>query len=207
MTGGHSLFVETDGKLAEVFAEEVEPGETRVAVPLRLAAPETVRELNLLELLAGREDVRVQGYDGLGRRSNGRGGAGRAASAWPSAAPVDGHRPPLTLAGSSACCRERCQPDPRADAVLLAPQQDAAGRAAADRRPRRVPRHVGGRRLLLRTGVRLAVHEDEADHFEALCRGCSAMSPATARRTAARASISSSTTTLLPIRHARTAWG
>src|SRR5262249_6023484 len=40
VTGGHSLFVEKDGRLAEVFAEEVEPGQTRVAVPLRLRAPE-----------------------------------------------------------------------------------------------------------------------------------------------------------------------
>src|SRR5947209_9205411 len=63
VTGGHSLFVRQHDKLAEVFAEEVEPHTTRVAVPLRLVAPETVRHLNLLELFAGRTDIRVQGYD------------------------------------------------------------------------------------------------------------------------------------------------
>ncbi|MGL4550599.1 MAG: LAGLIDADG family homing endonuclease, partial [Gemmataceae bacterium] len=51
VTGGHSLFVEKDGKLGEVFAEEVVAGETRVAVPLRLHAPETVRELPVGEML------------------------------------------------------------------------------------------------------------------------------------------------------------
>src|SRR5262249_7461073 len=63
VTGGHSLFVEQDGRLAEVFAEQVEPGKTRVAVPLRLTAPQTVPRINLLEALGDREDVRVQGYD------------------------------------------------------------------------------------------------------------------------------------------------
>ncbi len=64
VTGGHSLFVRNvDDTLGEVFAEQVVAGETRVAVPLRLVPPETVTELNLLELLSGREDVRVQGYD------------------------------------------------------------------------------------------------------------------------------------------------
>ncbi|HET6576091.1 MAG TPA: AAA family ATPase, partial [Fimbriiglobus sp.] len=60
VTGGHSLFIQKDGELAEVFAEQVEPGVTRVAVPLRLVAPESVERLNVLDLLAGREDVRVQ---------------------------------------------------------------------------------------------------------------------------------------------------
>src|SRR5947209_17867142 len=57
VTGGHSLFVNRNGRLAEVFAEEVEPGETRVAVPLRLQAPQPAAELNLLALLAGRTDI------------------------------------------------------------------------------------------------------------------------------------------------------
>ncbi|MGL6094661.1 MAG: AAA family ATPase, partial [Fimbriiglobus sp.] len=63
VTGGHSLFVKQDGRLAEVFAEQVEPGVTRVAVPLRLVAPETTDRLNLLDLLGDRDDVRVIGYD------------------------------------------------------------------------------------------------------------------------------------------------
>jgi intein/homing endonuclease len=64
VTGGHSLFVRNpDDTLGEVFAEQVVPGETRVAVPLRLVLPETTTKLNLMELLAGRDDVRVQGFD------------------------------------------------------------------------------------------------------------------------------------------------
>jgi ATP-dependent Zn protease len=65
VTGGHSLFVQRDGRLAEVFADEIQPLQTRIAVPLRLQAPETIREVNILQLLGGREDIRVQGYDGL----------------------------------------------------------------------------------------------------------------------------------------------
>jgi ATP-dependent Zn protease len=64
VTGGHSLFVKAeDGTLGEVIADDIEPDKTRVAIPLRLKAPETLRSLNLLDLLAGREDVLVQGYD------------------------------------------------------------------------------------------------------------------------------------------------
>src|SRR6266540_3006556 len=47
VTGGHSLFVEQDGKLAEVFAEQITPGQTRIAIPLRLHAPAMIQELNL----------------------------------------------------------------------------------------------------------------------------------------------------------------
>ena len=63
VTGGHSLFVQHNGRLAEVFAEEVEPNQTRIAVPLRLASPQTVNHLNLIELLGDREDVWVQSRD------------------------------------------------------------------------------------------------------------------------------------------------
>jgi ATP-dependent Zn protease/intein/homing endonuclease len=61
VTGGHSLFVAREGKIAEVFAEEVIAGETRIGVPLRLKAPETLASINLLDHFAEAEDVHVQG--------------------------------------------------------------------------------------------------------------------------------------------------
>jgi ATP-dependent Zn protease len=60
VTGGHSLFVQReDGRLGEVFAEQVEQGKTRIAVPLFLPAPQTEKALDLTSLLGDRDDVRV----------------------------------------------------------------------------------------------------------------------------------------------------
>ncbi|MCB9642607.1 MAG: AAA family ATPase [Myxococcales bacterium] len=69
VTGGHSLFVKQDGFLAEVTADEIVPKETRVAVPLKLHAPETITELYLTELLKNREDIFVDGYDEVLRQA------------------------------------------------------------------------------------------------------------------------------------------
>jgi ATP-dependent Zn protease len=63
VTGGHSLFVQRDGLLADVIADDIIPGETRVAVPLRLHTPETLHHIDLLQRLAHRDDVYVQGYE------------------------------------------------------------------------------------------------------------------------------------------------
>lgn len=63
VTGGHSLFVNDNGRLAEVFAEDVIPGQTRIAVPLRLEAPERLHEIDLLEAFRADEEIHVSGVD------------------------------------------------------------------------------------------------------------------------------------------------
>jgi ATP-dependent Zn protease/intein/homing endonuclease len=173
VTGGHSLFVEKGGKLGEVFAEQIEPGKTRVAVPLRLRAPETVRELNLLEMLSGREDVRVQGYDAQLRRAVA--GVGRESADGLTGVAVKKlthqRRPPLSVAaferlmaaagtdidpaGLSLYCWHRNKSMP---AVLPLTEDlgEFLGRWTADG-------------SFHRTGVRIAVHADEADQVQALC--------------------------------------
>ncbi|MGC8812188.1 MAG: CDC48 family AAA ATPase [Candidatus Aenigmatarchaeota archaeon] len=49
VTGGHSLFIKDGKGLREVPAEYVEPGETRIAIPAKIIAPESVKEINLIE--------------------------------------------------------------------------------------------------------------------------------------------------------------
>ena len=180
VTGGHSLFVrDANNQLTEVFAEEVEPGTIRVAVPLFLKAPETVREINLIERLGEREDVRVQGSAERGAWSAERANAlPRGARSDASAAPRSALRAPrlrpspVTLAelhrqaraegteidpaGLSLYCWHRGKSMP---AVLpLTPEfGEFLGRWVADG-------------CFHRTGVRIAVHQDEADQVEGLCR-------------------------------------
>lgn len=61
VTGGHSLFVLRDGKIEDVLADEVVAGQTRIGVPLRLDAPERIRQINLFEAFKDADDVRVAG--------------------------------------------------------------------------------------------------------------------------------------------------
>jgi len=65
VTGGHSVFVNREGLLTEVLAEEVVPEETRIAVPLRIKSPQTTTEINLFRLFNGRRDIHVSGYEEL----------------------------------------------------------------------------------------------------------------------------------------------
>ncbi|MBA4065879.1 MAG: hypothetical protein C0501_19600 [Isosphaera sp.] len=174
VTGGHSLFVRDGDRLAEVFAEQVVPGETRVAVPLRLQAPETVREIDLVGRLGDREDVRVRDYDAWLGHAVERVGSERAGAACGVAVNelrYTTRRSPLTLAGLRQLARESGEDlDPaslslycwhrnkRMPGVLpLTPDLgEFLGRWVADG-------------CFHRTGVRIAVHADEADQVESLC--------------------------------------
>ena len=174
VTGGHSLFVNKDGKLAEVFAEQVEPGQTRVAVPLRLEAPESVRELDLWALLGDSEDVSVQGYDHIVSEATARIGADTASEAVGVAVRRLGYaqRPVLRAAALGRLAeRSGIDIDPRRLTLRR-------GRAAKTM-PAVLPLTEDLAEFLgmwtaegsyIRLGVRLSVHEDEADHFEALAR-------------------------------------
>ncbi|MFH7860502.1 MAG: AAA family ATPase [Candidatus Aenigmatarchaeota archaeon] len=51
VTGGHSLFIKEKNSFKEIFAEQVEPGKTRIAVPAKIVAPESEKEINLIEYL------------------------------------------------------------------------------------------------------------------------------------------------------------
>ncbi len=175
VTGGHSLFVEQEGRLVDVIADDVEPGTTRVAVPLRLAAPETVREIDLAKIFAGSENVRVQGYDVFLREAveqlgeeqveqamglplaRMRGQTGRvpvpmaaisrlASAGGPRARPAD----------LSLYCWHR-QKDMPAVLPLTEDLGEFLGKWVADG-------------CYTRGGVRLANHVRETDHYEALCR-------------------------------------
>jgi ATP-dependent Zn protease len=175
VTGGHSLFVQRDGRLAEVFAEEVVPNETRVAVPLRLAAPQTVSRLNLVELLGDREDVRVQGYDAVLPEAVGRVGAARAEASLGVAVKRlqgTGHRPPLTLAGFRGLLREANIESDLEGVSLYCWHRNKS-------MPATLPlTEEWGEFLGLwvaegsytRQGVRLSHHKDEVEHAEALYR-------------------------------------
>jgi len=174
VTGGHSLFVRDGDQLGEVFAEQIEANQTRIAVPLRLEAPETVRELNLLELLAGREDVRVQGYDDQLTAAVQRLGLAQAESSVGVAVQrlqSRTQRPPLTVGafqrllaaaelepdvtGLSLYCWHRRKSMP---AVLPLTEElgEFLGKWVADG-------------CHHRTGVRLALHEKEVPHYQRLC--------------------------------------
>ncbi len=162
VTGGHSLFVESNGKLGEVFAEQVEPGVTRVAVPLRLHAPGVVTELDLLDLLAGRSDVRVQGFPAEVGEAAGVGGGVATARV----------SKPLTVAAyETACSALGLMVDPASVNLycwhrkktlpgalpLTADLGEFLGLWAADG-------------CYANTGVRLACHAAQSDRIEALCR-------------------------------------
>jgi ATP-dependent Zn protease/intein/homing endonuclease len=174
VTGGHSLFVEQDGKLAEVFAEQVEPGKTRVAVPLRLEAPETVRELNLLDLLAGREDVYVRGYDGAVADAIARIGEARADACTGVAVrrlSYKQQRPPLSVAAFQRLTAEAgTEPDP----TQLLVRRKARGISLPAVLP--LTEDLGeflgnwvADGCYSNTGVRLATNRDDADYYAALC--------------------------------------
>jgi ATP-dependent Zn protease/intein/homing endonuclease len=174
VTGGHSLFVRNaDDTLGEVFAEQVAVGETRVAVPLRLEAPETLRELNLLEMFAGRDDVRVQGYDAQVARAVEEIGFDRADAATGVATKTltQKQRAPLTVSAFERLMSAAdAEPDARelslycwhrnkALPAILPLTEDLGeflGRWVADG-------------CFHRTGVRIATHIDEADQVQALC--------------------------------------
>jgi ATP-dependent Zn protease/intein/homing endonuclease len=175
VTGGHSLFVNQDGRLGEVFAEEVNPGETRVAVPLRLTAPETIRELDLLDLLAGRADVRVQGYDGQLTEAVERLGSTRAGEITGVAVRKlrwNYHRPRLRLADFERVMHEAgIEPDARSLTLYCWHRKKAL--------PAVIPLTEDWGEFLgrwvadgcyARTGVRISCHTDEADQVEGLCR-------------------------------------
>lgn len=174
VTGGHSLFVERDGRLADVIADDIEVGKTRVAVPLRLAMPETLTGFDLTAMFTGSEEVLVQGYDQTLARAERRVGADIITS-------LVGHppqrlrarrRPPLDLAGYGALCE-----------AAGAPGDLAALSLYSWHRTRKLPAWLPLNEDLgeffgiwtaegsySKTGVRLALHRDEAEHFAALCR-------------------------------------
>jgi ATP-dependent Zn protease len=175
VTGGHSLFIEQDGRLAEVFAEQVELGKTRIAVPLALQAPETVRELNLLELLGGREDVRVEGYgDILTQAVEQLGEEQVEQKVGVALARLRGahQRSPLTLAAFHRLVA----------AAGVFPDVSRLVLACWTRRnmiPAVLPLTEDLAEFLgvwtadgcfHRTGVRLATNADDVDYYEALCR-------------------------------------
>lgn len=70
VTGGHSVFINRDGHLAEIVAEDVVPGETRIAVPLSIHSPGTTTEIDLFEIFYGRRDIKVSGYEKLLRQAS-----------------------------------------------------------------------------------------------------------------------------------------
>ncbi len=174
VTGGHSLFVERDGRLADVLADEVVVGETRVAVPLRLEMPETLTGFDLTAMFAGSEEVLVQGYEQTLDRAERRVGAERVTS-------LVGHppqrlrarqRPPLDLAHYSALCDAAGAPDDLSALSLYSwhrtkelpawlPLDDDLGEFLG------IWTAEGS---YSKTGVRLALHRDEAEYFAALCR-------------------------------------
>ncbi|MBI5513144.1 MAG: AAA family ATPase [Deltaproteobacteria bacterium] len=174
VTGGHSVFVERDGRLAEVLAEEVIPGETRIAVPLRLEAPETLRELDLTALLRGHREVRVQGQ-GLDRaltQAVQRVGveATERAVGHTVARLRSRQRPPVNLAEFQALVAASGA-EPPTDLTLY-----------SWHRKKNLPAHMpltedlgeflgvwAAEGCYANTGVRLAVHADEAPHYVALC--------------------------------------
>ncbi len=173
VTGGHSLFVRRDGRLAEVFADDVVAGETRVAVPLRLAAPETVTELDLSSLLAGSMHVRVQGYHRDLAKAACRVGVSCVESAL-------GHslerlqskqRPPVNLAEYASMMKV-------ADLVPVLDDLSLYSWHRTKNLPARMPltEDLGeffgvwtAEGSYARTGVRLALHESEVAHYKALC--------------------------------------
>lgn len=174
VTGGHSLFVERDGRLADVVAEDVVPGETRVAVPLRLEMPETLTGFDLTAMFAGSDEVLVQGYDRTLERAERRVGPERVTS-------LVGHppqrlrakqRPPLSLAGYGALCDAAGEVGELAELSLY-----------SWHRTKKLPAWLPltedlGEFLGIwtaegsysKTGVRLALHRDEVEHYAALCR-------------------------------------
>jgi ATP-dependent Zn protease/intein/homing endonuclease len=174
VTGGHSLFVERDGRLTEVIADEIEPGKTRVAVPLRLKAPETVREINLVELLGEHDRVRVQGYDDLLRAAVGKIGKDqveRAVGIPLKKLQAAGHRPPVTLAQFGRLTQ----------AAGLCPDGNLSLYCWHRRKnfPSVMPltEELGeflgtwvAEGSYTATGVRLSVHREEEAHVGGLCR-------------------------------------
>ena len=54
VTGDHSVFVKGPHGLEAIPADRIVPKETKIAVPRRIQAPETIKELNVLEALAGK---------------------------------------------------------------------------------------------------------------------------------------------------------
>jgi ATP-dependent 26S proteasome regulatory subunit/intein/homing endonuclease len=51
VTGGHSLFVNRANQFSEVIADEIIPGETRIAIPKKIVAPQTTKKINFIECL------------------------------------------------------------------------------------------------------------------------------------------------------------
>lgn len=172
VTGGHSLFVRNpDDTLGEVFAEQVVPGETRVAVPLRLVPPETTSELNLLDLLAGRDDVRVEGYadqlapavEAIGRqRADAVTGVMTQKLTWT-------QRPPLSISAFTRLLAEAGQEaDPKTLSLYCWHRQKTLP-AVMPLTPE-LGEFFGlwvADGCFAETGVRLACHRDQADKIQA----------------------------------------
>lgn len=171
VTGGHSLFVNRDGQLSEVFAEEVEPGKTRVAVPLTLKAPESVRELNLWDLLGPREDVRVAGYEDLVAEATDRIGSDLASQAVGVAVKRLTHkcRPMVTMADLNNLATEAgIEIDPAQLTLFCRRSKAMPGVLPLTEDLAEFLGMWTAEGCYVRKGVRLTVHENEVDHFEAL---------------------------------------
>lgn len=176
VTGGHSLFVLKDGKLADIPAEEVVPGETRVAVPLRLKAPETIVQLDVAKLLSGRTDVRVLGYDKIVTKAIEEAGASRVRD----------------IIGMS---HKRITSDPRRAPLSIASFEKIAELSGENIKSEALSLYCWHRNKTMpgilpltedlaeffgwwvaegsyngKTGVRLSLHEDEVEHVAGLCK-------------------------------------
>ncbi len=175
VTGGHSLFVNKDGLLADVVAEDIVEGETRVAVPLRLHAPETLTEIDVAACFSGREDIFIQGYDDHLKRADAaqdddlqiecRGGKTLTVKALLSAY----NRPPVSIAaledaigsedldGMSLHCWHRNKNMP-----TTIPLDEDLGEFLGLWTAEGSFNNKGA--------VRLTIQKDEVEHCEALCR-------------------------------------
>ncbi|CEF49305.1 unnamed protein product, partial [uncultured bacterium] len=174
VTGGHSLFVEQNGKLAEVFAEQIEPGQTRIAIPLRLEAPETVQELNLLELLADRDDVRIKGYESwLPETVERIGTEAVERTLGVAVARLQAkHRPPMTVAAFhrlQAVTHLRADPKTLSLGCLKGSKELPALLPLTEDLGLFLGKWVADG-CFSTTGVRLALHEKEVEFYEPLCQ-------------------------------------
>ena len=175
VTGGHSLFVDDNGTLGEVFAEQIEAGKTRIAVPLRLVPPETIRSLDLLELLSGRTDVHVQGYDDqlaalvgeVGSKTlTARGGVDVRRL-------THKRRPPLSVAAFERMVSATDREPEMASLSLYRHHRGKSLPARIELTPE-LGEFLGlwvADGCYAETGVRIASNLEQVDRIEALCRG------------------------------------
>ncbi|MBI2233328.1 MAG: AAA family ATPase [Candidatus Aenigmarchaeota archaeon] len=60
VTDYHSLFALKDGKVSDLKTKEIKPGETYLAVPSILPAPQSYKEINILQELSESEELKVR---------------------------------------------------------------------------------------------------------------------------------------------------